>query len=176
MTSIGTWVLHATSYNVEVQHVWTLISNIFGWGGRNVSTQFRNLQVHMAKVFRAQFLLQDSSISVTLMNITGDIFCCYQTQSETLQDSEMELMNPKGPMLHHLCGVTLLDFYTKATPCHEFDLSDRPIWRFRWRSFLIPESFLKRCETLNLCHVRRASKAHGQLQRPGNFPCAMLEY
>ena len=82
----------------------------------------------------------------------------------------------RGQCLHHLCGVTLLDFYTKATPCHEFDLSDRPIWRFRWRSFLIPESFLKRCETLNLCRVRRASKAHGQLQRPGNFPCTMLEY
>ncbi len=113
MTSIGT---NACNF------LESLISNIFGSDGRNVSTQFRNLQVHMAKVFRAQFL-QDSSISVTLMNITGDILCCYQTQSETLQDFEMELVNPKGPIFHHLCGVTLLDFYTKAAPCHELDLS-----------------------------------------------------
>ena len=77
----------------------------------------------MAKVFRAQFLLQDSSISVTLMKMTGDILCCFQTQSETLQDFEMELVNPEGPMFHHLCGVTLLDFYTKAEPSRELDLS-----------------------------------------------------
>ncbi len=60
---------------------------------------------------------------MTLMNMTGDILCCFQTQSETLQDFEMELVNPKGPMFQHLCGVTLLDFYTKAEPCRELDLS-----------------------------------------------------
>ena len=59
---------------------------------------------------------------VTLMNMTGDILCCFQTQSETLQDFEMELVNPKEPILHHLCGVTLLDLYTKAGPCCELDL------------------------------------------------------
>ena len=41
---------------------------------------------------------------MTLMNMTGDILCCFQTQSETLQDFEMELVNPQGPMFPHLCG------------------------------------------------------------------------
>ena len=90
----------------------------------------------MAKVFRAQFLFQESNISVTLMNMTGDILCCFQTQSETLQEFEMELVNPKGPMLHHLCGVTLLDFYTKAER-RELDLS-LPI-----RKFLLEELVFK---------------------------------
>ena len=46
-------------------------------GGRNSSSQFRNFQVHgeSRKSSRAQFLLQESSMPVTLMNMTGDILC-----------------------------------------------------------------------------------------------------
>lgn len=160
MTSIGTWVLHATSDNVEVQHVWTLISNILGWGGRNVSTQFRNLQVHMAKVFREQFLLQDSSISVTLMNITGDILCCYQTQSETLQDFEMELVNWKKPMLHHSSTSTPKQRHVMNWICQtgqSGDLDEEVSWyrKVSWRDSL----------AINFCELQRPGKFQGNNAR-----------
>ena len=67
-------------------------------GGRNSSSQFRNLQVHgeSRKSSRAEFLLQESSMPVTPMNMTGDILCCFQTQSETLQDFWDGTCEPKG--------------------------------------------------------------------------------
>lgn len=151
-------------------------------GGRNSSCQFRNLQVHGESLQSTVSLARKQHVCDSDEH---DWWHCLQTQRETLQDFELELVNPKGPVWNNVCGVTLLDFYWamswlgfviayQEVSTWRARVQTGLIWRFRWRNVLMQENFRKQCETRNFFQVQRVSQAHGHLLKPGKFPCTLL--